>query len=420
MDARLLVTAMAELSRTATGDFAMEHMLTSLCEVAAEAVDVDGAGVMIRREGRNLFVHASTPIVQPVELLQQALLQGPCADCLVLERPVVVPDLTDAWPDYRALSAELELGAVVAVPLISRGRGWGALDLYRQRPGPWTAEELRAIQTLADVAVSYLVMGHDRDDARRAHRALARRATHDDLTGLPNRALLFDRLEHALGSASRRDAGVAVVFLDLDLFKGINDTFGHTAADAVLVEVARRLGGTLRRGDTLARFAGDEFVIVCEGLPGGPSAVLAGRVQALAGRLQRALQPPIRIGPVQVVVSASIGAAITTDRVTGQELLAEADTAMYAAKQSGRGQVNLRDRTRPSAIGYAHQLERELCPPRVHRHRDQNRAHRPDRPVGGGADLPADARLAPGPVRAGPWHRLREPQRPRARGRGSR
>ena len=357
---------MATLSRTATGDFAVTQMLRALSEAAVVALRVDGAGVMLRRDGRNVFVHAvgtGGVDVQPLERLQEALQSGPCADCIAGSTTVVSSDLArdDRWVEFQALAAEMQLGALVSIPLLSRGRGWGALDLYRRQPSAWTADELQAAQALADVAVSYLVMAHDRDQAREAQRALAHRTMHDDLTGLANRGLLFDRLDHALATAARRASGVAVVFLDLDLFKGINDTFGHTAADGVLVEVADRLAATVRGGDTLARFAGDEFVIVCEGLPDASPQALTGRVKALTARLQRALHAPIRIGQVDVVVSASMGVAITTDPMSGQELLADADTAMYVAKQSGRGRVSVRDHVTLSAIGYAHELERGLA-----------------------------------------------------------
>ena len=356
---------MASLAQAATEDFSLTEMLGALCEAAATALPVDGAGVMIRRNGRNEFVHAAGTYVrdvQPLERLQEALQAGPCADCLARGAVVTSQDLASdgRWAQFQALAAEFQLGAVVALPLLSRGQGWGALDLYRRQPSAWTADELHAAQALADVAVSYLVMAHDRDQSRAAQRALAHQAVHDALTGLPNRTLLFDRLEHALANAHRRSAGVAVLFLDLDLFKVVNDTFGHTAADGVLVEVARRLQATLRGGDTLARFAGDEFVVICEGPPQGTAAELSERVAALTARLRRTLHSPIRIGPVDVVVSASIGVAITNDPMTGQELISDADTAMYAAKQSGRGQVSTRDHMALTAIGYAHQLERDL------------------------------------------------------------
>lgn len=366
MDQTQLIAAMASLSRAATDDFTAPTMLRTLCEAAVDALPVDGAGVMLRLQERTTFVHAGgprAPDVQPLERLQETLQLGPCADSLHDRAVVVASDLPsdDRWVQFQELAATVGLAAMVAVPLVSRGRGWGVLDLYRSDPGSWTDGELQAAQVLADVAVSYLVMAHDREAARDAQDALAHRAMHDDLTGLPNRALLFDRLDHALATAVRRAAGVAVVFLDLDLFKGINDTFGHTAADGVLVEVADRLRTTLRRGDTLARFAGDEFVVICEGLPRGAPGALAGRVAALTARLQQALLAPISVGRFDVVVTASIGVAVTTDPMTGQELIADADAAMYAAKQGGRGRVAVRDHVALAAVGYAHQLERDLA-----------------------------------------------------------
>ena len=354
---------MADLSKAATGDFAVEQMLRSLCDVAADALDVDGAGVMIRENGLNRFIHATLADVEPLEMLQEVLQQGPCAECLEIMQPVVVDDLARSagWNEFRKVSSEVNLGSVLAMPLLSRGRGWGVLDLYRRAAGPWTGRELHAAQALADIAVSYVVMAHDRDDARQAQQTLAHQAMHDGLTGLPNRALLFDRLDHALAGARRRGAGVAVVFLDLDLFKSVNDTFGHSTADAVLVEVAKRLEVTQRSGDTLGRLAGDEFVLVCEGLPQAPVYVLVERVRSLTNRLQKALSAPIRIGGADVTISASIGVAITADPMSAQELISEADTAMYAAKQAGRGRVVVRDHTSTSAVGYARQLEHDLA-----------------------------------------------------------
>lgn len=215
----------------------MTEMLQALCEAASQALPVDGAGVMMRRDDRNEFVHtagAYAEDIAPLEGLQEALQDGPCADCMANSATVMSEDLPGdgRWVEFQALAADLQIGAIVLIPLLSRGQGWGVLDLYRRAPSLWTAQELQAAQALANVAVSYLVMAHDRDQARGAQQALAHRAMHDELTGLANRALLFDRLDHALASAQRRACGVAVVFLDLDLFKAVNDTFGHTAPTA--------------------------------------------------------------------------------------------------------------------------------------------------------------------------------------------
>ena len=367
MDAQRLVGAMAGLSRAATGEFSIDEMLRALCAVAADVLAVDGAGVMVRQDGRNRLVHVTDPIVQPFALLQELLQAGPCQDSLRQQQTIAIDDLgaellePDPWPAFRELAAEVGLSSVMAVPLMSRGSCWGVLDLYRRAPGSWSGEERMAVAVLADVAVSYVVMAYDRDQAAAAQAALAHRATHDDLTGLPNRGLLFDRLEHALLVGARRGTAVAVVFLDLDLFKVVNDTYGHRAGDQVLVEVALRLTTALRGGDTLARFAGDEFAIVCEGLPTDPPEALADLVHAVTRRLQTALQPPIRIGPVDVVVDASIGVAIATTHVSAQELLADADAAMYTAKQQGGAQVHVGDRSVVTALAYARQLERDLA-----------------------------------------------------------
>ena len=339
MNAELLVSAMATMSRTATEEFSAEELLAALCEVATGSLGVDGAGVMLTGEdGLNHFIHASSAVYQPVEMLQDALQKGPCADSLVSQEPVVIGDLSvgTAWPEFQRLATSLGIGSVLAIPMLSRGRGWGVLDLYRRQPQTWPGHELQAGQVLADMAVSYLVMAHDRDEARRAQLTMTHRATHDGLTGLPNRALLFDRLEHALASVTRRRSGVAVIFLDLDFFKGMNDAFGHTAADDVLVEIAERWTSTLREGDTLARFAGDEFVLVCEGLPQEPAHLLTERVHALTDRLRRALEDPIRVGTRDVVLTVSLGVAVATDPVDAQRLITEADSAMYTAKQDRR------------------------------------------------------------------------------------
>ncbi len=363
MDSDALVAAMAQLSRAATDDFAVEEMLRSLCDAAAEALAVDGAGVMITEFGRNRFVHATSADVEPLELLQELLQCGPCADSLARQAPVVVTDLQAAgprWQDFSDLSARLQLRSVLATPLLSRGVTWGILDLYRRRSGDWTSQELQAAETLADIAVSYIVMAHDRDLARAAQTALAHQAMHDPLTQLPNRALLFDRLDHALAGVHRCQAGIAVLFLDLDHFKVINDTFGHTVADGVLLQVAHRLTVQLRAGDTVARFAGDEFVVILEGLPQSPVTTLVDRVNILTARLQESMRAPMLAGGTEIAVSMSIGVAITTDSMTAHELLADADTAMYAAKAAGRGRAVVRDHTASSGIGYAKTIERSL------------------------------------------------------------
>jgi diguanylate cyclase (GGDEF)-like protein len=164
-----------------------------------------------------------------------------------------------------------------------------------------------------------------------ANRQLRHLATHDALTNLPNRILLDDRLEQAIAHAERDAHSFAVMMLDLDRFKMINDSLGHHAGDAVLKEVASRLHGVVRSIDTVARFGGDEFVLVI-----GPSMPPAD-AQEIASRANEALRQPIRMGSVDLHVSSSIGiASYPANGQSGERLLAHADAAMYCAKQRGR------------------------------------------------------------------------------------
>ncbi len=177
-------------------------------------------------------------------------------------------------------------------------------------------------------------------DLREANDALQRRAFEDALTGLPNRALFDDRLHHAVARLARSARGtrpgavgidrLAVLFVDLDGFKPINDSFGHEAGDEVLRDVARRLQVAVRDSDTLARLGGDEFVAMIEVRDAESAAV------ALAQRIIENLRRPFRVGGQEMALSCSIGVAVFPDHDdTGQRLLACADAAMYAAKRAG-------------------------------------------------------------------------------------
>jgi diguanylate cyclase (GGDEF)-like protein len=167
------------------------------------------------------------------------------------------------------------------------------------------------------------------DEARRLNEQLAFRALHDDLTGLPNRALLLDHLQSALARAHRDKTMVGVLFIDLDDFKSVNDSFGHVAADGFLIEVSRRISGCLRETDTAARISGDEFVVVCESLTD------PGDTIAVAQRIRSALSTDIPVCDRRIGAPASIGIAVSTPNCTAEDLLRDADTAMYDAKRQG-------------------------------------------------------------------------------------
>ena len=174
----------------------------------------------------------------------------------------------------------------------------------------------------------------DLTQRKATERAIAHLALHDPVTGLANRRLLFDRLQHALSRANRQAGRVAVLYCDVDHFKRINDTLGHRAGDLVLQDVARRLESVLREDDTIARVGGDEFVIVFEELSDATEAT------RIAERARLAMSAPVLIDGQVVRVTGSIGVSLSGR--AGEDvdsLLRRADDAMYMAKGNGRNQV---------------------------------------------------------------------------------
>jgi diguanylate cyclase (GGDEF)-like protein/PAS domain S-box-containing protein len=209
----------------------------------------------------------------------------------------------------------------------------GLLACYVRVPRRPRSHELVILERVRDLAA----LAIDRD----AHTTeLGRLALHDTLTGLPNRALAQDRLEHALERLADAgdDALVAVLFVDLDRFKLVNDGLGHDTGDELLIAVAQRLADTVRRQDTIARIGGDEFVVLCEDLHDEAQAV------ELADRAAQAFAAPFTLSRAEVTVSASVGIAVTgrsSERATS--LLQDADAAMYRAKSRGGARHELFD-----------------------------------------------------------------------------
>lgn len=178
--------------------------------------------------------------------------------------------------------------------------------------------------------VGAVVVFRDVRERLALERRLVHQAFHDPLTGLPNRALFLDRLEHARKRSRSSTAVQAVLFVDLDRFKVVNDSLGHRVGDDVLCTVASRLVGVLREGDTVARFGGDEFTVLLEELHSAEEATHT------ADRIVHALRVPVRAGQRDIVLSASIGIAVAEPGNEPSDLLAAADIAMYEAKNAGK------------------------------------------------------------------------------------
>jgi diguanylate cyclase (GGDEF)-like protein/PAS domain S-box-containing protein len=203
----------------------------------------------------------------------------------------------------------------------------GAIGVYAEEVRTWSDADVDFVQAVGNVlgsAIERQLVGEE----------LRRRALHDDLTDLPNRALFVDRLGQALAGASRRSERVGLLFVDLDRFKRINDQRGHPAGDEVLMAVARRLEAATRPGDTVGRVGGDEFLVLCEDVDDE-------ELSLIGQRLADAVAAPLTVGYAEAIVTASIGAALTEpgSHTEAESLVRDADLAMYRAKQLGRARV---------------------------------------------------------------------------------
>jgi diguanylate cyclase (GGDEF)-like protein len=216
------------------------------------------------------------------------------------------------------------VGREVGFPVLSGD----VAEVELVRPGHEVVyAEMRVVDTEWEGRPCLLALLRDVTDRHHVEAELAERATHDHLTGLPNRFLLDDRLAQALARVRRGAGSLAVFVIDLDGFKGINDRFGHPAGDEVLIEAAHRIRGVLRPTDTAARVGGDEFVLVCE-------SVEPAEADVLATRLGAAFREPMMVAEAAVTVGVSVGFTLTDDPTADPRCLIEvADRAMYRVKR---------------------------------------------------------------------------------------
>ena len=227
----------------------------------------------------------------------------------------------------------------VVDPQVRRDGHWQGELTLRTRSGDSLSVSARVVAhgpasatTASGGPRSVSLFARDITELKAAEKKLRQLATHDYLTGLPNRLLLYDRLEHALHRFSRHGTAVALMFCDLDGFKPVNDRYGHHVGDGVLTEVADRIHSVVRDTDTAARLGGDEFGVLVEGVDDRST------LDVVAERLIAAIARPIRVNGTSVQIGVSIGIAVASERTSQADaLVAAADSAMYRAKAAGRG-----------------------------------------------------------------------------------
>jgi diguanylate cyclase (GGDEF)-like protein len=325
--------AVARLGQIALREHDLETLLDEIVAAVAETLDAQLCAVLRLSEDEQTLEFASIIGHRGLETSLPAGRGTQAGYALRTREPVVAEDLRNERRfDPTSL---LEQGMVSGMNAVIEGNEgpFGVVSAHSTRLRHFSADDVNFLVAVANV-LSAAIERHRKEEITR-HAAL-----HDPLTGLPNRALALDRLDLALARRKREGIDVAMLMLDLDRFKIINDSLGHAVGDDLLLALAGRLRGAVRPSDTVARLSGDEFVVVCE-RPGGVRHVVA-----LAERIADAVSRPFALASGEHFLTASIGIAMAESATdTSASLLRDADAAMYRAKQRGPGRYELFDAT---------------------------------------------------------------------------
>jgi diguanylate cyclase (GGDEF)-like protein/PAS domain S-box-containing protein len=337
---------------TVTSDTKISIEFKNSIEILAAQVEL-----ALDREAMTEVIH-----VRRSEARFQTLVQN-ASDVILIVRP-------DTTITYQSPSAQKILGyaagtlegreftslihpddveqALAGYTAVALGSGTSVTALWRVKhfDDSWRHIEVITTNLLGDLTVEGMVLTmRDVTERMGLEEELKHQAFHDALSGLANRALFRDRLEHALLRAARSGSSLAVLFIDLDDFKLVNDSLGHGAGDELLVKVAERIGAALRAGDTAARFGGDEFAVLLE------QTVSPEEAYEVANNIISALNVPVSIGDHDIVPRASIGVVLSSSGAEDPaDLMQAADVAMYAAKAGGKGRYAVYEPALQSAI----------------------------------------------------------------------
>jgi diguanylate cyclase (GGDEF)-like protein/PAS domain S-box-containing protein len=337
------------LSEAETAEVVMPKIIRTICEALGFAC---GARMLLD-EGERIIRCAETwsvPVVEVIEFIAagrqpmgpQRTEGGLIRRVWSSGEPVWITDVVEDASFRRApLAAKAGLRAAFAFPILFGNEVFGVMEFFSRASRPPEEVLLQSVRSIGAQIGQFMAR-------RQAEERVHHLAHYDELTGLPNRSMFNQRLSHALAQARRHAKPLAILFIDLDRFKNINDTLGHEAGDRVLKEVGQRLQGCLREGDTVGRLGGDEFVVLIEELPEPV------HVAAVAQKILAAVVKPFVVGAQEFHITASIGiSTYPDDSEDMQGLLKNADIAMYRAKEQGKNNYQFY-----SALMNVHTVER--------------------------------------------------------------
>ncbi|HVW35041.1 MAG TPA: EAL domain-containing protein, partial [Acidimicrobiia bacterium] len=336
---QMLLERLFRIQRSISHRLPIAEVLDSITEGAAELVGDDTASLRVLDDAdpdRTVLL-STTGIDREImgPLQRAAVNQGLSGQAIIQGRLVIAEDYGGSEYSHPLLAAH-GLRSAMAAPVSRNGEIVGSLLVGSFAPRTYSPAEQDMLLAFAEHASLALNDAAAVEGMRRAFDDAVHQATHDALTGLPNRSLVVDRLDQALARSARLGGRVTVLFVDLDRFKVVNDSFGHTVGDGVLLCVSERLRAAVRPADTVGRLAGDEFVVVCEDLSDREALDVAERLAA-------AVAQPILLGGRESVLTASIGIAHGEPDARAEDMLRDSDVAMYRAKERGRSRIELFD-----------------------------------------------------------------------------
>ena len=341
----------ARFGQLALEGMAIDQLAMEATRILAGVLDVHyGVVFKLMPNGEELLLVATTGLDE--EMIGKALVPAGFRSQSGYALAVGTATMVNDWEsEKRFQQSELQrregVRSAAVVLIKGEGRPYGVFGAASRKLHDFSQEDVNFMQALANVLANAI-------ERRRTEEQTQHEALHDPLTGLPNRNLFLDRLQHALSVAARRDTPIAVLFLDLDQFKLVNDSLGHAAGDELLAAVAPRIEGALRPGDTVARFGGDEFAVLAEDVGNERGAT------RIAERITEALARPFILRDREHFVSASAGIAIGEGKEAPEALIRDADSALYRAKQHGRGGYEIFDEVMRSRVIEHMQIENDL------------------------------------------------------------
>ncbi len=343
-----LLERLSKIQRSIVSRRDLDEVLNAIVAGARDLLADDTVGLrLLDPEDDDYLLLVASAGVKPdlaTEMHRSRIGHGAGGQAAAEGKLIVIEDYSTDAHGLAAFAAD-GIRSALAAPVREHGEVVGSLVVATHQAGrTYSKAEREMLVAFAEHASLALTTAKTVEDA--IHQAF-----HDSLTGLPNRLLLVDRLEHALARAARSQTQAAVLFVDLDMFKNVNDTLGHAAGDELLREAAARLTSCIRAVDTAARFGGDEFVVLLEDID-------EPEVARVANRVLEIMNEPFEIEGREVYIGASIGIAIGGNEA--DDLLRNADLALYRAKSKGKGQEQTYEPQMHAAMVERMELEESL------------------------------------------------------------